>query len=114
MTTPIANNPAAEILEVNTNTSGNNADPISMREYAGAHFLTPASLDSNTTITWYACDSKEGTYKPLRDSSNTAVTQSLTADSWHSVHPACNACFYIKPQTDNSAIQLTVTRKSGG
>lgn len=74
------------------------ATAVDLRDYDGALIFIPSD-SSITSLTWYA--SYDGiTYSPLKDSSDEAVTQTVTAGSAIHIHPSCNVAPLLKAVGD--------------
>ena len=100
-------------LTVTAGTAIADSTVIDFRGFAGGVFLLTAT-GSPTTLTWYACDTEDGTFLPIywtKDSTETAVTSAVTKNRAQMIPAACFGASYLKAASD-AAATLKLTLKS--
>ena len=86
------------------------ADPIPYEHAAGGSVIIPAAASGLTGITWYASDSKEGTYYPCYDSSNTAVSSTVAHTQSNLLPDALYGSRFLKGVGNIAASVIIVTK----
>ena len=86
---------------------------ISYKTRAGGMIFQEAT-EAGTLLTFYAAYAAGGTYFPITDKNNVAVTLTTTA-SVAQCHPIPDECFgapYLKIVTDNDGDKVTISLKT--
>lgn len=68
--------------QLNWRAAGTTTDPIQLSGVVAAGFFTPAALVS-TTMTFSACDTFDGTYVPVKDSSGSAISFTVAPSGYY-------------------------------
>ena len=83
---PTPGNPASDfrrrgaVASVAIHATIGSADAIDMRNWADAAILIPTGV---TSVTFWGCDTGDGTPKAIYDSEGNAATITTTADRWY-------------------------------
>lgn len=83
------------IPEVTIGDAVADSEAIGYGAYASGQVYVPAA-SSITSLTWWACETEDGTYLPAQDSSGSAVTQTVAASEAHPIPVALLGCRFIK------------------
>lgn len=100
---------STDIAEVTVSDAVAGSEAIVYGPYASGMVYIPAG-SSITTLTWYACATKDGTYLPAEDAASGAVTQTVAASQAHPIPVALLGCRFIKAE-GNAAGVMGVTLK---
>lgn len=101
----------SDVMTISVDTSGNiaNCEPIPFGSYAGGCFFIASG--SITSIAPYGAMTLTGTYVPLYDSSNTAVSRTIAASRGYALPDECFGWKFLK-LVANAAGSLYVMLKS--
>lgn len=80
---------------VDLTNSESTTEAIDFRQYSGGMVYIPNG-SSITTLTFWAAPKPDGTYEPLKDSSNNAVTRTVAADGAYALPDECFGAGAIK------------------
>ena len=97
------------ISSIAVGTAVASSEPIGYGLYSSGSVYVPAG-SSLTTLTWHACETKDGTYLAAEDAASTAVTQTVAASQTHPIPVALLGARFIKA-TGNAAGTIGVTLK---
>lgn len=101
-----------EDVAIDTATPPVNATPIDFRAFSGGRVIVAATIAS-TTLTWYECDTRDGTYVPVY-SGGAAVTSTLPGGVAASceIPAACAPCAFLKISSNSDDTEtVTVIKK---
>jgi hypothetical protein len=85
-------------IDVQTGTIANGAAASSVFE-VGDHISGAIKIPATMTgsaLAIHACDTRDGTFKAMRDASNNAISITFTADTWQSVPAGAFSSKFIK------------------
>ena len=84
-------------------------DVLNMKTIADAAILIPASV---TSVTFWGCDTVEGTYKAIYGSDVAAATLAVTADRWYTFPAAVFPHSYVKIVSAGANGTATIVAKT--
>ena len=87
-----------------------NCTAIDVRNVAGGMVYVQSGAGL-TTLTWYACDTTDGTYLPARDGAGGAVTATIAAGQACPIPAALFGAAFLKA-VGNAAAVLSVSLKA--
>ena len=96
-------------LSVDMDTVLADAQVIPFGHASGGEVRIPAG-SSITSITWYSCDTTEGTFLACYDAANAAVTQTVAASRAHSLPADLVGRSFLKGVTNADGTVDIVTR----
>lgn len=85
------------------------SEAIKYGAYASGSIYVPAG-SSMTTLTWFACETVDGTYLAAEDAASAAVTQTVAASQSHPIPVALAGARFIKATANASGV-MGVTLK---
>lgn len=74
--------PTPSYAQLNWRAAGTTSDPIELAGQTVLGFITPGTLTS-TSVTFTACDTIDGTYVPVKDSSGSAISFTVTTNGYY-------------------------------
>jgi len=86
---------SSSIAEVSVGAGVADSEAINYGAYASGMIYIPAGSNL-TTLTWWACETIDGTYLRARDSAGAAVTQTVAASQAHPIPVALLGARFIK------------------
>lgn len=93
--------------------SGTTSDALSCKEACGAVIIMPAAI-TGTNLAFHVSDTISGTYVPVYNSSNAAVTRTVAASRAYALPDEALSAAYVKLVMDAQAAarSIKVTTKS--
>jgi|GEM_PF-2492283 len=83
---------------------------IDIRDFAGGGIVLP-SFGSATTLTYYVASKPGGTYQPLYDRDNAAVTQAITSEKSYPLPDEIYGFGALKITADNESLSVVISLK---
>lgn len=84
-------------------------DPIDISHAAGGAFIVTVGA-SLTSLTFYGCDTRGGTYKALYDKNNAAVTRTVAVDRAYPLPDDCYGFPFVKAVGNNTGTLVVTTK----
>lgn len=100
---------STSIPDVAVGTSVANSGAIGYGPFTAGMVYIPSG-SSITTLTWYACETIDGTYLAAEDASSSALAQTVAQNQAHPIPAALAGARFIKA-TGNAAGVIGVTLK---